>query len=187
MNLILDLLGTPRLETVNRIGSQRARDYINGLPKKAKVPFKQVFPNANTLAIDLLERMLDFDPTQRITVDEALAHPYLAVYHDPNDEPVHQCPFDFQFEELETIESLKACILQEIAFYHPDVNALYYSPQLLDEDTYTQPVSQSPQDYESSPLLRSTHVKSQKRSSESTSSPLDELERDLAYGAQDSQ
>ena len=128
--------------------------------------------------------MLDFDPTQRITVDEALAHPYLAVYHDPNDEPVHQCPFDFQFEELETIESLKACILQEIAFYHPDVNALYYSPQLLDEDTYTQPVSQSPQDYESSPLLRSTHVKSQKRSSESTSSPLDELERDLAYGAQ---
>ena len=44
LNLILDLLGTPRLETVNRIGSQRARDYINGLPKKAKVPFKQVFP-----------------------------------------------------------------------------------------------------------------------------------------------
>ena len=37
-------------------------------------------------AIDLLERMLCFDPKQRITAVEALAHPLLQSYHDEADE-----------------------------------------------------------------------------------------------------
>ena len=32
--------------------------------------------------------MLVFDPKKRITAAEALAHEYLAPYHDPTDEPV---------------------------------------------------------------------------------------------------
>lgn len=31
---------------------------------------------------------MTFDPKKRITVAEALAHPFLAAYHDPDDEPV---------------------------------------------------------------------------------------------------
>jgi serine/threonine protein kinase len=34
--------------------------------------------------------MLNFDPAKRITCEQALEHPYLAVWHDPTDEPV--CP-----------------------------------------------------------------------------------------------
>lgn len=34
--------------------------------------------------------MLAFDPAKRISCEEALAHPYLAVWHDPTDEPVCQ-------------------------------------------------------------------------------------------------
>ena len=37
-------------------------------------------------ALDLLEKMLCFDPKLRITAAEALAHPLLAAYHDPDDE-----------------------------------------------------------------------------------------------------
>ncbi len=37
-------------------------------------------------ALDLLDRMLTFNPIQRITVEEALAHPYLEQYYDPSDE-----------------------------------------------------------------------------------------------------
>jgi serine/threonine protein kinase len=29
---------------------------------------------------------LEFDPSKRITVEEALAHPYLSAYHDEDDE-----------------------------------------------------------------------------------------------------
>lgn len=37
-------------------------------------------------ALDLLDRMLTFNPIKRITVEEALAHPYLEQYYDPSDE-----------------------------------------------------------------------------------------------------
>ena len=41
-------------------------------------------------ALDLLQRMLTFNPDQRITVEEALAHPFLEQYYDPTDEPVSE-------------------------------------------------------------------------------------------------
>lgn len=40
------------------------------------------------MAIDLLSKMLCFDPSKRISCEQALEHPYLQVWHDPADEPV---------------------------------------------------------------------------------------------------
>ena len=37
-------------------------------------------------ALDLLDKMLTFNPHKRITVEGALAHPYLEQYYDPDDE-----------------------------------------------------------------------------------------------------
>ena len=56
----------------------------------------EFFPNGTSLlALDLLKKMLAFNPTERITVEEALSHPYLAKLHDVTDEPV--CPVPFHF------------------------------------------------------------------------------------------
>ena len=41
----------------------------------------------NPLTIDLVTKMLVFDPSERISVEDALAHPYLAKLHAPEDEP----------------------------------------------------------------------------------------------------
>ncbi|ORY92954.1 putative MAP kinase [Leucosporidium creatinivorum] len=87
LTLILDVLGTPSLDDFYAISSTRSRDYLRALPFKKKRPFSAIYPNANPLAIDLLEKCLTFNPKKRISVEEALNHVYLEPYHDPDDEP----------------------------------------------------------------------------------------------------
>ncbi|CAG8449461.1 12046_t:CDS:10, partial [Cetraspora pellucida] len=122
LNQILQTLGTPSDLTLSRIGSTRAQEYIRNLPRMQKRPFSKIFPNANTLAIDLLERLLTFDPAQRITVEEALEHPYLAVWHEPNDESVCPEPFDFSsFESIDDPQQMKAIIVKEVTNFRASV------------------------------------------------------------------
>lgn len=52
-------------------------------------------------AVDLLEKMLVFDPKKRISATEALAHEYLAPYHDPTDEPEAEEKFDWSFNDAD--------------------------------------------------------------------------------------
>jgi serine/threonine protein kinase len=59
------------------------------LPHKPKQPWQRLYPNADARALDLLEKMLTFNPNKRITIEDALAHPYLEQYYDPNDEVRH--------------------------------------------------------------------------------------------------
>ena len=87
LTLILDVLGTPTMEDYYGIKSRRAREYIRSLPFKKKIPMNAMFPKTSDMALDLLEKLLAFNPVKRITVGEALKHPYLEPYHDPEDEP----------------------------------------------------------------------------------------------------
>ena len=58
-------------------------------------------------AIDLLEKCLDLDTDQRITAEQALAHPYLSQFYDPKDEPTSE-PYDETFESLDlTVDEWK--------------------------------------------------------------------------------
>lgn len=76
------------MEDYYGIKSRRAREYIRSLPFKKKIPWKAMFPRTSDLALDLLEKLLAFNPVKRITVEDALRHPYLEPYHDPEDEPI---------------------------------------------------------------------------------------------------
>jgi len=69
------------------------------LEKKSAVPLGQLFPTAGPKALRLLEKLLTFDPRQRMTVDDALKDLYLNKYHDPDDEPICQPTFGFEFEK----------------------------------------------------------------------------------------
>ena len=143
LTLILGVLGTPDADAIGRIGSKRAQEYVRSLPKMPKVPFSVMYPHATPEACDLLERLLDFNPERRITTEEALAHPYLAQFHDPNDEPT-TTPFDFSFEACETITDIRACIRNEIDSMHKATLKAARKPGLtLNEESGSEAGTQS--------------------------------------------
>jgi len=76
--MITKLLGTPSPKLVAQIENEKNREFVLQLPKREGKKFEELFKGANPLAIDLLKRMLTYDPEERITVDEALKHPYLS-------------------------------------------------------------------------------------------------------------
>ncbi|XP_044144092.1 mitogen-activated protein kinase 14 isoform X3 [Bufo gargarizans] len=119
LKLILRLVGTPESELLQKISSEAARNYIQSLPYMPKMNFEDVFLGANPQAVDLLEKMLVLDTDKRITATEALAHPYFAQYHDPDDEPVAD-PYDQSFESRELdIEEWKSLTYEEVLCFVP--------------------------------------------------------------------
>lgn len=121
MNLIFGVLGTPSKPDMGFISNDKALEYIKGLEKKPKIPFSKLYPEANPLAIDLMDKMLAFDPRKRISVDEALKHPYLAGLHNPKKEYDCKTMFDFEFEKIEmTKQTLQDFMWEEIYNYRPE-------------------------------------------------------------------
>lgn len=119
LQLILSVLGTPPESVVGAIGAERVRAYIQSLPFRAPVPLTKLYPQAEPAALDLLSAMLRFDPLERISVCQALEHPYLAKYHDADDEPVCVPAFDFEFDRQPMgREQIKEAILAEIQDFH---------------------------------------------------------------------
>jgi len=68
------------------ITNEKAQAYIRSLEKKPKIPFSQIYPEAPEQALDLLDKMLCFDPRKRPTVADCLKHPYFAALHSEADE-----------------------------------------------------------------------------------------------------
>lgn len=120
LRLITELIGSPEDHDLGFLRSDNARRYVRQLPRYPKQPLDRKFANMGPAAIDLVEHMLLFDPARRITVEEALAHPYLATLHDINDEPICHSPFEFDFEQPSfSEEHIKELIMMEAIAFNP--------------------------------------------------------------------
>mmetsp|Transcript_35191 Transcript_35191/g.139823 ORF Transcript_35191/g.139823 Transcript_35191/m.139823 type:complete len:104 (-) Transcript_35191:2704-3015(-) len=64
------------------------------------------------------KKMLVFNPDKRITVEQALEHPYLAPLHDSEEETVSEAQFTFEFDNVNlSKEQLRQLILEEARQY----------------------------------------------------------------------
>ena len=81
---ILSLTGKPRKDDINSLNSEVAQPMIDSITNVKYKPIREWFKaDVPSDAIDLLSRMLQFNPTKRITIAEALKHPYLTQFHNP--------------------------------------------------------------------------------------------------------
>ena len=126
LNLITKVIGTPDEQDLYYVTSDKARRYLRQLPYSKPMDFKRLYPEANPLACELIEKMLIFNPEKRINVEECLKHPYLASLHDTNDEPVANAPFTFAFEQHNGGEmsekTVRRLIFQELKQLDEEIN-----------------------------------------------------------------
>ncbi|KAL8191664.1 hypothetical protein R6Q57_028395 [Mikania cordata] len=112
--LITELLGSPDDTDLGFLRSDNARKYVKQLPRVPTKSFQTKFPNVSPLVLDLAEKMLVFDPSKRISVEDALNHPFLQSLHEINEEPTCSSPFVFDFEQTSlSEEDVKELIWKE--------------------------------------------------------------------------
>jgi mitogen-activated protein kinase 1/3 len=100
------------------------------LPANPPKQMSVLFPNhsENTNALDLVVKMLDFHPDHRITIENALQHPFLSSLHNPEDEPVADFTFSFDFEHEDLKkERIQELMWEEIRTYHKEIPEKYPS------------------------------------------------------------
>ncbi|KAJ4959865.1 hypothetical protein NE237_019775 [Protea cynaroides] len=129
LDLMTDLLGTPPPESIARIRNEKARRYLSSMRKKPPIPLSQKFPGVDPLALNLLERLIAFDPKDRPTAEEIRfsnlhSYPYFHglanVDREPSTQPISKLEFEFERRKLAK-DDVRELIYREILEYHPQM------------------------------------------------------------------
>jgi serine/threonine protein kinase len=131
LEIIVSRLGCPAREKLDFIESRVALTSILQYASNRPPNFSSLFPKgSNPLALDLLRRMLQFHPDDRISVENALRHPYLKDFHGQMAEPESRSLFDFDFERTPSSlsgdmsrEEVQALMYEEMLIYRPHTAA----------------------------------------------------------------
>lgn len=108
LQLILQILGKPLDEDVPCMSNPKFYDLLRAMEPRDKMPWKRLYPKQSDDEIHLLDKLLELNPQKRLSVDEALQHPYFNDWRTPlsshHDE--HDCEelFGFVTEDLSTDE-----------------------------------------------------------------------------------
>eukprot|EP01080_Neovahlkampfia_damariscottae_P004704 gene4704-8288_t len=113
LDLILEFTGTPKEEDI--LACDKAKFYLKKLPLKLKkqiTSHPSIPKNANPIALDLLEKMLQWNPKKRITIEEAMKHEYFQDLYDESD--LEECKTKFEFDITEEMLKEKDKVKQMI-------------------------------------------------------------------------
>jgi len=118
LSAIFQVLGPPSDEDIDSISS--SSQYIQSINISSRRPLESIFEHAGKDALNLLKRMLQFNPQKRISAAEAIEHDFLKNIRRPDMEITAEKPFqspEFLYSDSITIEEIRRWIYEEIKFY----------------------------------------------------------------------
>lgn len=118
LSVILDVIGTPCEEDIQSIG--KASEYIKSLKKCPSKSLDKIYPAADPAAIDLLKKMLQFNPLKRCTSEEAIGHDFFKGIRQIETELSSQKPLispAFIEADKVNVDEIKKEALKEILWF----------------------------------------------------------------------
>jgi len=86
LDRIMEVTGRPTPEDIDAIKSPFAATMLESLPMGRARPLQEMFPTASKEALNLIAECMHFNPSKRLSAQEALRHPYVLQFHNPEDE-----------------------------------------------------------------------------------------------------
>eukprot|EP01064_Diplonema_japonicum_P002272 TRINITY_DN1144_c4_g1_i1.p1 TRINITY_DN1144_c4_g1~~TRINITY_DN1144_c4_g1_i1.p1 ORF type:complete len:393 (+),score=112.74 TRINITY_DN1144_c4_g1_i1:106-1284(+) len=96
---IIAVTGIPTKGDIASIGSSFTESMLENLSPVATKSLTDMYPKASPEAIDLMKKLLCFNPSRRLTADDALRHPFVSMFHDASQEPVCPGPITIPFDD----------------------------------------------------------------------------------------
>ncbi|KAH9602102.1 hypothetical protein KSS87_019036 [Heliosperma pusillum] len=118
---IISILGTQDESNLGFISKWEERWLLKSRPYTPRIQFKVLFPKSDPKGLDLLSKMLRFDPNKRITAAEALQHPYMRTmpYNHHKSQPAPS-PCQVDVEADVGVDTIRKMIWDEMLLYHPE-------------------------------------------------------------------
>lgn len=140
LSKVLDVIGRPSEEAISRLSNHKARHWLRSHQSLPKVPLHNLYPHIDPLALNLIDKLLQFDPRERLSAEQALHHPWLASFVEDSrcyaelSESLTQAlrirPFSSDLDDCKSfsslgrssdISSLKMRLWEEIQGFHPSL------------------------------------------------------------------
>lgn len=134
---ICALLGKPGPEDSKHVTSARARRFLEGLPESDGSRILEKFEGRDPEGVDLMMKMLKFCPEDRVSAAEALEHPFVKKFLDPDLENLAPCIVDMT--KIEPVgadggapskDELKRMMLREVFRFRPEAEIFQKWPEL---------------------------------------------------------
>ncbi|KAA6378207.1 MAG: putative Mitogen-activated protein kinase 15 [Streblomastix strix] len=88
---VLEVTGYPSPEDIDSLQSPYAKNMLESVQSTVSGTAKSLgdlYPGSPADALDMLSQLLQFNPNKRPTAEQALEHPFLAQFHNIEEEPV---------------------------------------------------------------------------------------------------
>lgn len=121
LKMIFSVIGTPQDEMdISFVSDKQAEEYIQIFVAKPGINLQDKYPNSSSEALDLLSKMLTFNPYFRITIEECLNHAFFASVRDLDKENCADKVLSFGFESEGDLSEarLRELILEEVDYFN---------------------------------------------------------------------
>eukprot|EP00796_Vickermania_ingenoplastis_P004956 gene4958-3556_t len=117
LELILEITGEPSFEEIAATNSQFAETMLRGIRRPEKRTISKLLPQATPEAIDLMEKLLRFNPNERLSAEQALQHPYVIRFTSQQTQPVAPGPITISLPDdtRYTVDEYRRRLYSEMA------------------------------------------------------------------------